>query len=196
MKHAMIDFETLGKGLHGGTPAVCQVGACYFEPSTGTIGRKFFENIDADSHIRNGQGKIDADTTYWWLQQSEQARKSLLPNRKDFRIVMIDLNNFLADAKHIWSHATFDFVILTRCLNECGIKPSFSFRSAMDIRTLNYLAGSYASPRHAPRIGVHHNGLDDCIYQVGYVSQMINRVKMPEKPILELLPDNEPTDAD
>lgn len=184
MKHAMIDFETFGKGLHGGTSAVCQVGACYFDPSTGAIGLRFSANIDADSHIRKGQGKIDADTIYWWLQQSEEARKSLINDRQDFVKVMTDLNEFLRDAKYIWSHATFDFVLLGRCLNEAGIKPSFSYKAGMDIRTLVYLAGTQVSKN--VRHGAHHNGLDDCIYQVGYVTEAIQQLKLNKKIVSQL----------
>jgi hypothetical protein len=175
MKHAMIDFETFGKGIHGGTSAVCQVGACYFDPLTGEVGKTISMNIDADSHVHQGDGKLDADTVYWWLQQSDAARKSLLENRLNIHDAMLNLNEFLKDAKHIWSHATFDFVLLGRCLRSCNIKPNFSYKAGMDIRTLVYLAGTQVSKHE--RAGTHHNGLDDCIYQVKYVTEALNVVK-------------------
>lgn len=162
MNNVMIDFETLGKGPN---KAVCQVAAVYFNPTTGEMGKEFKATIDAESHELIG-GQLDADTVYWWLSQSDAARKSILDNKVSVHTAMTDLNIFLSEAEHIWSHATFDFVTLNHVLSQLRLKPTFSYRSARDIRTLMYLAGINA--KSFPRSGTVHDALEDCKHQINY----------------------------
>lgn len=169
MKRVMIDFETLGNGKHA---CVVQVGACYFGqmhelPDV----RTFKANIDAEDAMRNG-AEMDGSTVYWWLSQSPEAIKSItaeprLPEREAFE----QLNDFLKDADEIWSHATFDFVILMEALKRLGIKPKFGYRAARDIRTLNAL--STFDKNSIVREGTHHDGLDDAKHQACYIMRML-----------------------
>lgn len=171
MKDVMIDLETLGNGEN---KCVIQVGACYFDRTTGEIGETFKRNIDAKSAVQAGF-QMDAQTVYWWLAQSDAARASiiqgpLLPIRDAFN----DLNTFLAPAKSIWSHATFDFVTIMETYRKLDIKPLFSYKAARDIRTLIDLMNVSISP--VPRTGVHHDGLDDSIHQVKYCMEAFKRL--------------------
>lgn len=168
----MLDFETLGN-REG--KCLCQVGAVYFNNSTGELGAEFKANIDANSHVQYG-AKMDASTVYWWLAQSEQARASILaPPLRNVKEVLNELNEFLRPAKRIWSHATFDFVTLNESLKQCGITPSFRYNTGLDLRTLSYLAGTKVDK--VSREGVHHDALDDCKHQVKYCVQGLNAVK-------------------
>lgn len=167
----MIDFETLGNGTN---KCICQVGAVYFDKTTGQIGQEFKANIDASSHERIG-GRLDANTVYWWLQQSEAARTSLLKDREPIDHVFIKLNDFLSGATRIWSHATFDFVTLTETLKQLNIKPSFGYKKGLDLRTLTYLGGVKVDSHL--REGVHHDALDDCKFQVKYAVASLNAIK-------------------
>jgi hypothetical protein len=164
----MIDFETFGNGKHA---CVVQVGACNF--GDGAIGETLKLQVDAEDAMRNG-AEMDASTVYWWLAQSLEAIWSILADPKlAEREAFNQLNVFLAGADEIWSHATFDFVILMEALKRLGIKPSFGYRVARDIRTLNALC-----PGHKPmaREGTHHDGLDDAIYQARYVMAMLEQL--------------------
>ncbi len=171
MKDCMIDFETFGTGPN---KCLSQVGACYFDRTTGEIGAKFKANIDARSHQKLG-GVLDADTVYWWLAQSEGARHSLLLEQTPIYQAMTDLNAFLAAADRIWSHATFDFVTLTDTLKQLGIKAAFSYKAGLDLRTLTYLAK--VSPQDFVRDGTHHDGLEDAIFQVKYAVAALNKIQ-------------------
>ncbi len=173
MKDVMIDFETFGNGPN---KCICQVGAVYFDSETGELGKEILLNIDAADHVKEG-GVIDADTVYWWLQQSEEARKSITDRTKMQRVhsAMSELNEFLADASRIWSHATFDFVTLMDTLKQLHIKPLSSYRAGMDLRTLVYLAG--ISVKDFPREGTHHDGLADSKHQVKYCVAALNKIK-------------------
>lgn len=171
MKHVMLDFETFGKGPN---KCVCQVGACYFDSASGEIGKTFKVNIDARSHEKLG-GVLDADTVYWWLKQSEQARLSITENLIDVSEAMNALNRFLSEADYIWSHATFDFVTLLNTLHALNIKPLFSYKAGMDLRTLVYL-GKVSSSDFV-RDGVHHDGLADSVFQVKYAVAALNKIQ-------------------
>lgn len=172
MKDVMLDFETLGNGKD---KCLCQVGAIYFDRVTGELGPYYKATIDAESHAKLG-GQLDASTVYWWLAQSEEARKSILAeNKVDIFPAMVELNEFFKGAERIWSHATFDFVTLMDTLKQLGIKPSFGYKSGLDIRTLVYLSG--ISMSDIPREGTHHDALDDCKHQVKYCVAAMNAIK-------------------
>lgn len=172
MKDVMLDFEALGNGKD---KCLCQVGAIYFDRVTGENGPSYKATIDAESHAKVG-GKLDASTVYWWLAQSDEARKSILvEDKKSIQTAMMELNEFLRGADRIWSHATFDFVTLMDTLKQLDIKPSFGYKAGLDIRTLVYLSG--ASISDVPREGTHHDALDDCKHQIKYCVIAMTAVK-------------------
>jgi 3' exoribonuclease, RNase T-like len=175
MKDVMIDFETLGTSRNA---CIIQVGAVYFNNGTGELGEEYKANISPASHVRNG-GVMDADTVCWWMNQSDEARASILKEGQDVLDVFANLNQFLEPAKRIWSHATFDFVILMETLKTLDMKPRFSYKAGLDIRTLIYLAGSKVN--RTVREGVHHDALDDCKHQVKYCVSALNQVKTNKK---------------
>ena len=159
----MLDFETFGNGKYA---AIAQIGACYFDRLTGEIGKTFKMNVDAATSTDCG-AEIDASAVYFWLEQSAEARKSLLEEpRVTIYNALTELNSFLESGTTIWSHATFDFVILTESLKRLKIDPKFSYRAARDIRTLMDLVGF--DLKKFGRTGVHHDALDDCLHQVKY----------------------------
>lgn len=172
MKDVMLDFETLGNGRF---KCLCQVGAIYFDRVTGELGRELKLNIDAASHERLG-GELDSSTVYWWLAQSEEARQSILAEpRMDVVLAMHELNDFFEGATRIWSHATFDFVTLLQTLKDLNIKPKFSYKAGLDLRTLTFLAGTTIDK--VAREGVHHDALADCKHQVKYAVAALNQIK-------------------
>lgn len=172
MNDVMLDFETFGNGKN---KCLSQVGAIYFNNTTGELGQAFKANIDARTHVALG-AQIDAETVYWWLQQSNEARASVATGElRDVKSVLTELNEFLRPAKRIWSHATFDFVTLQESLKQCGIKPSFRYSVGLDLRTLTYLGGVKVDK--VERTGVHHDALEDCKHQVKYCVQSLNAVK-------------------
>lgn len=173
MKDVMIDFETFGTGAKA---LVCQIGACYFDRKTGELGQSFKRNVDVQEMQKLGF-EIEASTVLWWLQQSAEARTSLANGFKTSPLsAFTALNEFLKDAEQIWSHATFDYVILNETLKHLNIKASYSFRSARDIRTLLDLV-EFKKEDYPVRSGTHHDAYDDCIYQIEYVVKALNKIR-------------------
>ncbi len=162
MKDVMLDLETLGNGEN---KCVIQIGACYFDRLSGEIGQTFKRNVDAISAVAAGF-ELDAKTVYWWLAQSDHARNSILAEpRLPIAQAFTELNEFLAPATQIWSHATFDFVTIMETYRKLRIEPLFGYRTARDIRTLMDLNKIKVDRE---RTGVHHDALDDCFHQVKY----------------------------
>ncbi len=172
MKDVMIDLETLGNGEN---KCVIQIGACYFDRTTGEIGKTFKRNIDAKSATDAGF-QLDASTVYWWLAQSEAARSSILAEpRIPIRDAFNQLDDFLENAKYIWSHATFDFVTVMETYKKLNIVATFPYRAARDIRTLVDIMGTTVGD--TPRTGVHHDGLEDAIHQVKYCMKAFEKLE-------------------
>jgi hypothetical protein len=166
MNDVMIDFEALGKDCP------CQIGAIYFDRVTGELGKPFKANIDSTTLL----AQPDAKTVYWWLQQNKEAQNTLLTDKQHINHVLTDLVEFLKDAKRIWSHATYDFVMLQNILTQYQIPNNISYKSGLDIGTLVYLAG--ISIKDIVREGIHHDALEDCKYQVKYVTKALNELKL------------------
>ena len=174
MKDVMIDFETLAtteKAL------VIQVAAAYFDRHTGNVGKTFKINIDVSSYKDSGlNADIDPNIVLWWLNQSKAAQVSVIEDKESDMFtsrsvynVFNSLNDFLSEANNIWCHTTFDFKILQWYLNELGIVPTFKYYAARDLRTLLDLA-EYDHRKHKFN-GTKHTALDDCLFQISYVTE-------------------------
>ena len=173
MKDVMLDLETFSLSSNA---VIVQIGACYFDRFTGEIGEKFFEKIDPQSCVDAGF-EMDVPTILWWMQQDETARQGIMDGDSFFvSPVLIDLKHFLRDIETIWSHATFDFVILTNYFHKFGIRTSFDYHAARDLRTLCDLAD--IDPKDFKRDDLtKHDALSDCIFQVGYATACFNRLR-------------------
>lgn len=173
MKDIMLDLETFGTSHNA---VIVQIGACYFDRNTGEIGEKILLNIDADDSVRNGF-EIDGRTVYWWLNQSDEARKSILADGLLLKVkpALSEFNDFVKGSNNrIWSHATFDFVILMNHFNRTNTNTKIHYRQARDLRTLVDIAK--VKYKKEERTGVHHNALDDCLFQVKYCVACLKKV--------------------
>lgn len=171
-ENIMIDLETLGTFMNA---PIVTIGACYFDPMTGEIGDKFYERIDIAEAMRFG--RADPETIRWWLTQDPAAQAELAKPGRPIIDVLDDLAAFYKrsnDGK-VWGNGpTFDITMLEyqydRVLSQ---KAPWMFWNIRDVRTIVHLAeGIEKRPATFTRGGTAHNALDDCIFQVGYVSKM------------------------
>lgn len=168
MKDIMIDIETLGTRS---TSAIIQVGACYFNRDTGEIGDTFTVNITPQYNLFT----TDTETMNWWNERPLEAQEAVFSNPIGIETAIRDLHDFLdRDDVRIWSHATFDIPILLNAFQVLGLKFPIHYKKMRDIRTLMDLADHYGTKE---REGIHHNALDDCIFQVGYCTEAFNKLK-------------------
>lgn len=168
----MIDLETFSTKHNA---AIIQIGACYFDRTTGEIGKTFKVNISPKDSVVFG-ADIDPDTVTWWMKQSDAARESVLKESGvSLKDALDSFNIFLQGTQNVWSHATFDFPIIMNNFIMAGIAPKINFRMARDIRTLTNLAN--LPHTESKRSGIHHDALDDCLFQVKYCVECLNSLK-------------------
>lgn len=173
MKDIMIDLETMGNQP---TSAIIQIGACYFDRNTGEIGNTFLENVSLADSMMHGL-TVDASTIEWWMVQEN---KSWLVSPRRLADALGVLFNFIKTKTYIWSHSTFDIPILNNAYNRIESKAPFHYRMTRDLRTLTHLSGSSKNESTEVRDegADAHNALNDCLYQVKYTVECLNKLKL------------------
>lgn len=163
MQDLMIDIETMGNSHNA---VMIQLAGVFFDRETGKTGREFCENVCAESCLEEGFETNEA-TKKWWAQQDPDVLKAITQNTSPVSEVMERFASFVGTDSEliVWSHATFDFVIVQNYLKtlKAGHLP---YRGARDIRTLVDLSGidlnNYDWSKKT------HNALDDCKFQIKY----------------------------
>lgn len=170
MKDLMIDLETLGTTPNA---VIIQFGGVFFDRYTGELFNELKLNIDAESSVNHGF-EMDAATVEWWMRQDKAAIENVLAETRYNVMTAIQLiKEFIRPAENIWSHATFDFVILQNHFIKDGTK--LNYFAARDIRTLEDLA--YGVNRPLKSAGIRHTAIDDCKYQIAYCVKCFNKLK-------------------
>lgn len=164
----MVDIETLGISPRS---YILSIGACTMDGSctfNEVVGR--FGQQDRD---------IDVDTVHWWSEQSKEAREVLRHSKQSptsLHTALILFDDWLKSLNYetIWSHgATFDLVILDDAYRQRSLTTPWKYWQARDTRTLidtaKLLVGSDCKPE---RLGIHHNALDDALFQADWMRQI------------------------
>jgi len=166
--HLMLDLETMGKNSNS---AIVSIGAVEFDINTGETGREFYEIVDLQSCLDKGL-MVNASTIYWWLLQSDAARKQICQPNDSLENVLNKLNSYfelLGDFELWGNSARFDIGILEDAYTACGYhEMPWNFRKERDVRTLVAFAPSVKD--NYPFTGVMHNPIDDCKNQIAYCS--------------------------
>lgn len=170
-KHCMIDLETLGTNSQA---PVIQIGIAIFSIEKG-IEQTSEWTINFNDALK--YGKPDGDTIKWWLQQSEEARRSVTKNLSWTSSEAVDnlvemLSLYMPSC--YWAHATFDFPILNNLLKELKQWFHLPFRTCFDMRTLEFIA---QLEKWHERKGTHHTAKEDAIYQAECVLEMLRKLE-------------------
>jgi exodeoxyribonuclease VIII len=168
MKHITFDLETLGNGP---TAPITQIGAVLFDEKK--IIDTFIANIELES-LKKYNFETDYSTINWWLFQPKEVIDSVYGNplnRFNIKEALHSFSIWIKDskAKVYWSHATFDPPILEYAYRQTGLKNEMHFKKQRDIRTLTHFAGKLDIKRE----GLHHNALDDCIFQAKMIQESL-----------------------
>ena len=146
MEHITFDLETLGNTSNA---PIVQIGAVKF--NDGGITDTFLRNIDLTS-LESLGFKLDYSTISWWLNQPDEAIKSVFGDNLEKISLSKALYEFqewigkTADYNY-WSHATFDPPILVNNYKTMKKECPIPFRLHRDIRTLSLLGGKVTIKR-------------------------------------------------
>lgn len=176
MNNISFDLETLGNNFNS---PIVQIGAVKFHDDGDIDSNTFLVNIDLNDLERRDYGfTMDLQTVQWWLNQEPEAIKSVFSYDLDRISLSHALYKFASwigktSDYYYWSHSTFDPVILQNTYDKLKLVNPIPFRLHRDIRTLTYFSGRIETTRE----GVHHNALDDAIFQAKYIAKGINKIK-------------------
>lgn len=177
MKNVMIDIETLSTSKNA---VIISLGAVFFEPTTGKLGRSFYYTITRQSCVEFGL-EVDSKTEQWWSEQSPEARTVLnCPDAEDLDDVLQLFSGWLwentEENQHIeiWGNGpSFDCAIIANAYQRCGIKLPWRYSNERCVRTVVEIGRTLfnVDPKKTiERIGTHHHALADAEHQALYVS--------------------------
>lgn len=179
-----IDLETLST-----SPAavLLSIGAVAVCAATGqTI--KFYA---ATSVASQPDRKTDASTLDWWSKQSAEARVAFDYAHSDdcppLTNALTQLTNWLGKLGethdvYVWGNGSdFDIGILNHAYKEISNFVPWDFRKVRDMRTLRdiclRLGLEDQIKASVPRVGVHHNALDDAQFQADVIMESLKAIE-------------------
>ena len=172
--HLMVDFETLDTTP---TTVLVSAGAVFF--NNRKVLKSAYWELELDSQLAAGR-TVREDTLRWWFSQSKEAQAPLHPKGPQEKENMVDLAEFVQDfllfcelaindhktnwkGVNIWGNgASFDVPIIEDILRSQGRAIPWAFWNIVCFRTFNKLTKCL---KLIEREGVHHNAMDDAIYQ-------------------------------
>lgn len=174
MSEVMIDLETLGTENDS---VILSIGAVKFDIEPFTVLDTFHVGLNLEEQEKVGR-KIYASTVKWWLDQSKEAQKSLLVTLNDPwhpSEALDSLRVFCGAANGVWGNGSmFDNALIVSLSNSFGLKSPWSYKLDRCYRTLKSLYPSIEGPE---RKGVHHNALDDAMWQAEHLSRILELMK-------------------
>lgn len=181
----MVDIETMGTSSRA---AIVSIGAVAFDRLSNDLlsnlepdpTSSFSCNVNLQTSLNAGL-EVDGKTIYWWLQQSDDARKAITlsdEGKLDLKNVLSSFNkwitnlNYTSELEYIWNlPSTFDLVILQSAYRAVGSRPAWSHTQEMCMRTLLKL---HPSIQPSPYRLNKHNALWDAFYQAASVQRCFN----------------------
>ena len=163
-QHVCFDIETMSTRPNA---AIAQIGAYWLDgiEEFPQPERSFKVNVDISDCQRLGL-TVDGDTIYWWLRQTEHVRRGLdYPTPLPVEAALSRFNSWLdliapASELEMWSHATFDAVILQEAYRVAGIQPHVPHRQMSDLRTLRYFPEHERIDLKRGAVNEHDAGFD------------------------------------
>jgi DNA polymerase III alpha subunit (gram-positive type) len=167
--HLMLDLETMGTRSYS---SIISIGALEFDINTGETGKEFYVNVDINSCLESGL-IIEESTSYWWSQQSNQAKEALEKDPVSIEYALISFSQFCNETYQVWGNsARFDCGILQNAYNKMNMPIPWSYKNERCLRTLVSFMPEVKDEMIFE--GIAHNALDDCYFQVKYCSKIWN----------------------
>jgi hypothetical protein len=168
-RHMMIDLETLSTDSNA---VVSAIGAVIFDMDTREVVSKYYKVLSFEDQLKLGRN-VNEDTLKWWFKQSKEASEIYTTdNKTPTSVALNELHSFMVENSdvrnlRVWGNGpSFDLTILETLMNDFRIKPPYSFRNVRCLRTFKEFL---TKDKKVERVGIHHNALDDCLYQINVV---------------------------
>jgi hypothetical protein len=176
MKHVMLDLETMGCGHRA---AIVAIGAVEFNPHTEELGDTFYRTISLENAMAAGL-TVDGSTVLWWMKQGDSARREITNAVKPLQVALNDFSHWMGPNRDaLWGNGSnFDNRILREAYEAVNMNCCWHWAVDRDMRTICELGKSLGiNTLDVVREGIHHNALDDAIYQAKVVGRIISTVR-------------------
>ncbi|RDE25166.1 3'-5' exoribonuclease [Motiliproteus coralliicola] len=182
MYDVSFDLETLGVADDA---VIISIGAVVFNRESGEIIERFYAAIDPECEIELVNASISASTLKWWMTQRAEVLAQAFEEAKNPIEALSELFDMLSKytIQGYWGNgATFDITKLGQMAKRYSLTAPWdnptiphSFTYVRDLRTLMGIATSLGfNKTSVPRVGDHHNALDDAEYQANLVTHATN----------------------
>lgn len=173
MNNLMIDLETLDTRS---SAVIVSIGAVVFDRKS--ILRTGYWILDLEEQIKRGR-TISSQTMAWWMKQSEDARK-VFTDQSSYRNSILEFHGqfsslFNGEELAVWGNGSdFDTAIMIDFYNRHSLVPpsGWKYYNNLCFRSFNKW---FDAKRMVKREGVHHNALDDAVYQAECVLKVWNK---------------------
>lgn len=171
----MLDIETLDLGAR---PVILQIALYPFDMETEEpIHDALYQHLPIQPQLDLIPSRtISAETLFWWMQQSDEARAAIEFNLSDdfdeLPILMQQLIrrfNKLTSGKEyelIAKGPQFDVVAVETLIRDCGLTPPWRYDRIVDLRTLQRYAGVSSRDLTPPKGFIAHRADWDCKFQI------------------------------
>ena len=177
-KHIMIDLETMGLDPNA---AIISIGAVHFDKTS--IHSEFYSPVSLKSCMDLGLTTTQS-TVDWWQKQSVEARMAW--QTEDAPDLLTALGGFAGwlrttgSIKEIcpWGNgADFDLTILGSAHRALNVDTPWMYYNHHCFRTMKNMFRVADSPR----VGTHHNALDDAKHQTAHLQRIldIHKLELP-----------------
>ena len=177
MQDVMLDLETLDTKP---TAVVLAIGAVFFDPKTGELGQRFYQELANDVESQLAMGRtMSYKTIQWWMKQGDKARELFNPlenNSAPRTLHTLNLfQNFLGPLKpNIWGNGSdFDNMLLASLYESYNTPVPWQFYRNRCYRTIKQ---SFYGIAPLKREGTHHNALDDAVTQATHLMEIMRCV--------------------
>lgn len=175
MSEVMIDLETLGVENDS---VILSIGAIEFCTNPFTILQRYHWGLNTKSQEDKGR-KIYGSTVTWWLSQSKEAQDSLLLTQKiswqvEHVLAQLEIMCVQPVVKGVWGNGSmFDNALIGSLAKSFGQSNPLPYKKDRCYRTLKNLYPQVELPE---RNGIHHNALDDAIFQARHLSSIFAEI--------------------
>ena len=184
---AMLDIECLDNKSGA---AILSIGVVLFDREFNMLEDTFFYTIDLDNSLKAGL-KVGGDTFYWWMQQSEGARRALFGEestndkgelrykRKNLGEVLHLLTQYLQgyDIKGVWGNsARFDLGIIQDSYEALGKSIPWKFTLERDVRTIVAFRPQIKKDIVKNSKILAHDPIEDCKLQIEYLAATFDEI--------------------
>lgn len=169
--NCMLDIETLSTQPDS---VIIQIAAVLFSFETDDV-ETFCVNSTIKSSVDLGL-HVDEGTVQWWKQQPSHVMAGVVKDSKSIQAVIEQFDEFLGidRQKYVYwcNGASFDFPILDSTYRKLNRSVPWKYWNQRDTRTIYSVFG--VDWRNYPRVGSHHNGLDDCLTQIKCLKECLS----------------------